>query len=87
MGQVKDSETLGSKRNSSQELSERLQAIESKVDGLVPHVLQLENAAILIVGLIVLLQILGTLWLAQPKAELTRLYWFIPYATLWASNQ
>jgi hypothetical protein len=82
MGQENELESLDPKRISPQEVSKRLQAIESKVDGLVPHVLQLENAAILIVGLIVLLQILGTLWLTQPKAEITRLYWFIPYAAL-----
>jgi RNA polymerase subunit RPABC4/transcription elongation factor Spt4 len=82
MSQEKNIETLDSKRILPEELSEHLRAIESKVDGLVPHVLQLENAAILIIGLIVLLQVLGTLWLTQPNTEIARLYWFVPYATL-----
>jgi len=64
------------------EVAERLRALESKIDGLVPHVLQLENAAIFIVGLIVLLQVLETLRLAEPHAEIAKIYWFVPYAAL-----
>ena len=82
MGQEKHSETLDPKRDSPDKYTEQLRAIESKVDSLVPHILQLENAAILIIGLIVLLQVLGSLWLAHPKAEIARLYWFVPYAML-----
>jgi RNA polymerase subunit RPABC4/transcription elongation factor Spt4 len=64
------------------EVAERLRALESKIDGLVPHVLQLENAAIFIVGLMVLLQVLDTLRLAEPHAEIAKIYWFVPYAAL-----
>ena len=64
------------------EVSERLRILESKIDCLVPHVLQLENAAVFIVGLIVLLQVLDTLRLTQPDAEIAKIYWFVPYAAL-----
>lgn len=69
-------------RQDTSEVSERLKVLESKIDCLTPHVLQLENAAIFIVGLIVLLQILDTLRTAQPDAEIARIYWFVPYAAL-----
>ena len=64
------------------EVSKRLKVLESKIDGLTPHVLQLENAAIFIVGLIVLLQILDTLRMTQPDAEINKIYWFVPYVAL-----
>lgn len=63
-------------------VSERLKVLESKIDGLVPHVLQLENAALFIIGLMVLLQILDTLRLTQPDAEIAKIYWLVPYAVL-----
>lgn len=56
--------------------------VESKIDRLVPHVLQLENAALLIVGVIVLLQVLNSFQSAHPNAEITGLFWFVPYAAL-----